>query len=132
VTDIEGDRALLAEALGNLVANAIEAMPEGGRVKISSRLAVGEGAEIIVHDEGTGIEQENLSSIFDFCFTTKPAGAGIGLSMAMRIIDLHRGTLKIGSQPGRGTTVRITLPLRQAVKTFTSPAPGVQAGEFHA
>ena len=107
-------------------------MPERGRVRLRTGLAGGEGVEIIVHDEGTGIDPENLSSIFDFCFTTKPAGAGIGLSMAMRIIDLHRGTLKIGSQPRRGTTVRITLPLRQAVKTFTSPAPGVQAGEFHA
>ena len=132
LTDIEGDRALLAEALGNIVANAVEAMPERGRVRLRTGLAGGEGVEIIVHDEGTGIDPENLSSIFDFCFTTKPAGAGIGLSMAMRIIDLHRGTLKIGSQPSRGTTVRITLPLRQAVKTFTSPAPGVQAGEFHA
>lgn len=132
LTDIEGDRALLAEALGNIVANAVEAMPERGRVRLRTGLAGGEGVEIIVHDEGTGIDPENLSSIFDFCFTTKPAGAGIGLSMAMRIIDLHRGTLKIGSQPRRGTTVRITLPLRQAVKTFTSPAPGVQAGEFHA
>ncbi|MGO9060766.1 MAG: ATP-binding protein [Candidatus Binataceae bacterium] len=132
VTDIEGDRALLFEALANIVANAIDAMPEGGRIRISSRLAGGEGAEIIVNDEGSGIDQENLSSIFDFCFTTKPAGAGIGLSMALRIIDLHRGTLKIGSQPSRGTTVRITLPLRQAVRTFTPPAPGVHAGEFHA
>jgi signal transduction histidine kinase len=132
VMDIEGDRALLAEALGNIVSNAIEAMPEGGRVTISTNLAGIEGVEIIVTEEGTGIDQETLSSIFDFCFTTKPDGAGIGLSMALRIIDLHRGTLKIGSPPDRGTSVRITLPVRQAVKTFTPPAPGVHAGEFHA
>ncbi len=132
VLDVEGDRALLFEALSNLIANAVEAMPNGGKVTLSTALTGNGGTEIAVVDEGTGIEPENLSSIFDFCFTTKPTGAGIGLSMALRIIDLHRGTLKISSRPGHGTTARITLPLRQAVKIFRPGTTGVNAGEFDA
>lgn len=130
--DVEGDRALLFEALSNLIANAVEAMPNGGKITLSTALAGNGVTEITVVDEGTGIEPENLSSIFDFCFTTKPTGAGIGLSMALRIIDLHRGTLKISSRPGHGTTARITLPLKQSVKTFRPATAGVNAGEFDA
>jgi signal transduction histidine kinase len=133
IGNLEGDRALLAEALGNIVANAAEAMPDGGTVRMSTALAGTDGVEIVVADEGGGIDPEHLSSIFDFCFTTKPTGAGIGLSMALRIVDLHHGTLEISSAPARGATVRITMPLRQASKANeTNAATGVRAGEIHA
>jgi signal transduction histidine kinase len=106
-------------------------MADGGKITLRTTLADKHGAEIVVVDEGDGIDVDNINSVFDFCFTTKPTGAGIGLSMALRIIDLHRGTLKINSRRGHGTTVRITLPLRQAVKSFKPAEPGANAGEYH-
>jgi two-component system nitrogen regulation sensor histidine kinase GlnL len=110
---VEADRALMAEALNNIVANAVEAMPEGGTVTLSSELVRPNFVQIAVADQGPGIDPEHLSSIFDFCFTTKAGGSGLGLSMALRIIDLHRGTLQIGSRLGSGTVVRITIPVEQ-------------------
>ena len=123
----------MAEALGNIVANAAEAMPDGGTIKVSTAAAGSEGVEIVVADEGGGIDPEHLSSIFDFCFTTKPAGTGIGLPMALRIVDLHHGTLEISSAAGHGAVVQVTMPLRQAA-TAHKPnlANGVGAGEIHA
>lgn len=132
IPDVEGDRALLSEALSNIVANAVEAMPKGGSIRFSTAMADKENAEITVADGGIGIDPDNLNSIFDFCFTTKPTGSGIGLSMALRIVDLHRGTLKIVSRPGHGTTVRLTLPLRQAAATSTSAATGFNGRVAHA
>ncbi len=113
IGQVEADRALLAEALSNIVSNAVEAMPEGGTVRLSTEAVAADSIQIAVADQGAGIAPEHLSRIFDFCFTTKTGGAGIGLSMAMRIVDLHRGTLQVASQPGQGTTIRITLPIRQ-------------------
>jgi len=133
INNVEADRALMAEALGNIVANGAEAMPDGGTIKVSTGPAGPEGVEIVIADEGGGIDPEHLSSIFDFCFTTKPAGTGIGLPMALRIVDLHHGTLEISSAPGHGAVVRITMPLRQAVAANGSKsANGVAAGEIHA
>jgi signal transduction histidine kinase len=133
IANIEADRALLAEALGNIVANAAEAMPEGGEIKISAGPVVPEGVEIVVADEGGGIDPEHLSSIFDFCFTTKPAGTGIGLPMALRIVDLHHGTVEISSAPGHGAVVQITMPLRQpATAREPNSATDSHAGAIHA
>jgi signal transduction histidine kinase len=133
IGNLEADRALLAEALGNIFANAAEAMPDGGTIKISTALAGPEGVEIMVADEGSGIDPDHLNSIYDFCFTTKPNGAGIGLPMALRIVDLHHGTLEISSAQGRGTMVRIMMPLIQA-STTTEPnsATDVRVGKIHA
>jgi signal transduction histidine kinase len=109
VLAINADRALLAEALRNIVANAVEAMPNGGRLTIASqRLAAG-FVEIRVIDEGTGIA--DTSRIFNLYYTTKKGGSGLGLSMALRAIDLHRGTIQVDSRPGAGTTVKIRLPI---------------------
>jgi signal transduction histidine kinase len=130
---IEADRALLAEALSNIVANAVEAMPEGGAITLSTELVSPSVVQIAVADQGGGIDPEHLSSIFDFCFTTKAGGAGLGLSMALRIIDLHHGTLQIGSRPGTGTIVRITLPVEHEPAEYQpEPAPDLRVEEAHA
>jgi signal transduction histidine kinase len=128
---IEADRALIAEALNNIVGNAVEAMPEGGTITFSTELVDPGLVQIAVADQGSGIDPDHLSSIFDFCFTTKAGGAGLGLSMALRIIDLHRGTLQIGSHPGRGTIVRITIPVEQAGFQADSTS-GLEMREAHA
>ena len=104
------DRALLKQAVLNLVLNAAEAMPNGGqlRLMLSRR---GEMAEITVGDTGKGIPPENVQKIFQLFFTTRPGGSGIGLASTFRIVQLHNGSINFTSEVGRGTTFRIELPL---------------------
>jgi signal transduction histidine kinase len=111
VGTIQADRALLSEALRNILGNAAEAMPDGGTVRIATSLNQSGFVEIIVVDEGPGIVPENLSRVFNLYFTTKKNGNGLGLPLALRAIDLHRGTMDIQSEVGGGTTVLIRLPL---------------------
>ena len=109
VAAITADRALLAEALRNIVANAAEAMPHGGRLAISARCMPDSYVEICVADEGLGIE--DTSRIFNLYYTTKKSGSGLGLPLALRAVDLHHGTIQVDSQPGAGTTFKIRLPV---------------------
>jgi PAS domain S-box-containing protein len=110
VPEVYVDRALLKQAVLNLVLNAAEAMPNGGqlRVMLSRR---GEMAEITVGDTGRGIPPENKQKIFQLFFTTRPGGSGIGLASTFRIVQLHNGSIDFSSEVGRGTTFRIELPL---------------------
>jgi len=110
VPEVYVDRALLKQALLNLVLNAVEAMPTGGqlRMMLSRR---GEMAEITVGDTGRGIPLENRQKIFQLFFTTRPGGSGIGLASTFRIVQLHNGSIDFTSEVGRGTTFRIELPL---------------------
>jgi PAS domain S-box-containing protein len=104
------DRALLKQAVLNLVLNAAEAMPNGGQLRlVLSRR--GEMVEITVGDTGKGILPENRQKIFQLFFTTRPGGSGIGLASAFRIVQLHNGSIDFTSEVGRGTTFRIELPL---------------------
>jgi signal transduction histidine kinase len=104
------DRALLQQAVLNLVLNAVEAMPDGGqlRVVLSRRSDM---AEITVGDTGKGISPENRQKIFQLFYTTRPGGSGIGLASTFRIVQLHNGSIDFTSEVGRGTTFRIELPL---------------------
>ncbi len=110
VPEVYVDRALLQQAVLNLVLNAVDAMPEGGqlRVVLSRR---GDMAEIAVGDNGKGISPENRQKIFQLFFTTRPGGSGIGLASTFRIVQLHNGSINFTSEVGRGTTFRIELPL---------------------
>ncbi len=110
VPEVYVDRALLKQAVLNLVLNAAEAMPGGGQMRlVLSRR--GEMAEITVGDTGKGIPLENRQKIFQLFFTTRPGGSGIGLASAFRIIQLLNGSIDFTSEVGRGTTFRIELPL---------------------
>jgi PAS domain S-box-containing protein len=110
VPEVYVDRALLKQAVLNLVLNASEAMPDGGQLRmVLSRR--GEMAEITVGDTGNGIPPENQQKIFQLFFTTRPGGSGIGLASAFRIVQLHNGSIDFTSEVGRGTTFRIELPL---------------------
>ncbi len=110
VPEVYVDRALLKQAVLNLVLNAAEAMPNGGQLSlVLSRR--GEMAEITVADTGKGIPPENKQKIFQLFFTTRPGGSGIGLASAFRIVQLHNGSIDFTSEVGRGTTFRIELPL---------------------
>jgi len=110
VPEVYVDRALLKQAVLNLVLNAAEAMPNGGQLRlVLSRR--GEMAEISVGDTGKGIPLENRQKIFQLFFTTRPGGSGIGLASTFRIVQLHNGSIDFTSEVGRGTTFRIELPL---------------------
>jgi PAS domain S-box-containing protein len=110
VPEVYVDRGLLKQAVLNLVLNALEAMPNGGRLHlVLSRR--GEMAEITVGDTGKGIAPENRQKIFQLFFTTRPGGSGIGLASTFRIVQLHNGSIDFTSEVGRGTTFRIELPL---------------------
>ena len=110
VPEVYVDRALLKQAVLNLVLNAVDAMPSGGqlRLMLSRR---GEMAEITVGDTGKGIPLENRQKIFQLFFTTRPGGSGIGLASTFRIVQLHNGSIDFTTEVGRGTTFRIELPL---------------------
>ena len=106
---VEGDRAMLSEAFTNLIQNAIQSMPQGGTITISTTDRDGM-IEAEIADEGVGIAQENLEQILNLYFTTKKGGSGLGLPLALRAIELNHGVLKIESQEGEGTICRVRLP----------------------
>ena len=101
------------QVLLNLVTNAADAMPGGGRLRITTKLLSDQGSvEIRVTDNGCGMEKDGLRQAFDPFFTTKGRGKGTGLGLAIcqRIVEEHEGEIKIQSRPGQGTTVLILLP----------------------
>jgi signal transduction histidine kinase len=106
---VEADRAMLVEAFTNLIQNAIQAMPQGGAITISTAERDGM-VEVEVTDQGVGIAQEHLEQVLNLYFTTKQGGSGLGLPLALRAIELNRGALKIDSREGAGTTCRVRLP----------------------
>jgi PAS domain S-box-containing protein len=110
VPEVFGDRALLKQAILNLVLNAVEAMPNGGKLHLTLSRR-GEMAEITVGDTGRGIPLENRQKVFQLFFTTRPGGSGIGLASTFRIVQLHNGSIEFSTEVGRGTTFRIELPL---------------------
>ena len=108
---VMGDDSELREVLVNMVFNAIDAMPEGGTLSMSSRV-VGESVVITVADTGIGMYPEVRSRVFDPFFTTKgKAGLGLGLAVSFGIIRRHRGNVEVESQHGHGTKFIITLPV---------------------
>jgi two-component system sensor histidine kinase HydH len=115
---LAADPDLLHQAFLNILLNAIQAMPAGGQLAVETRSGGdGHGSEITFRDNGEGIEPENLKKILNPFFTTKERGSGLGLPIVKSIIESHRGTLKIDSAPGEGTTVTITLPELPLKKT---------------
>ena len=120
---VKADRAVLMEALRNIVQNAIDAMPKGGALTMASALVDG-FVELAISDTGQGIAPEHLDNIFQLYFTTKEDGNGVGLPLALRAVDLHGGTLDVESKVNLGTSVRIRLPLEDRA---LRPAPGISA-----
>ena len=108
---VMGDDSELREVLVNMVFNAIDAMPEGGKLSLTTRVA-GDSVIIKVVDTGVGMYPEVRSKIFDPFFTTKgKAGLGLGLAVSFGIIRRHGGNIEVESQYGKGTEFCITLPV---------------------
>lgn len=108
---VTGDAELLQQAFTNLVTNAIQAMPRGGTVTLTTRLASRGVVEVHVSDQGVGIPPEDLDKIFRLYYTTKTNGSGIGLSLVYRIVQMHDGQIEVESTVGKGTTMILALPL---------------------
>lgn len=115
---IYGDRSQVRQVLLNLVANGIQAMPQGGLLKVQTALADEAGTQVAIRvtDQGTGIPDDYLSQIFDPFFTTKPVGSGtgLGLSISKNIIMDHGGEIRVDSQKDKGTCFTVLLPVHEA------------------
>lgn len=138
---IYADRQKLRQVFLNLLTNAADAMPQGGTLTLRATLTLldggGEGVLLEFEDTGVGIPPEHLGKVTEPFFTTKEEGKGTGLGLAIcrRIIQEHQGTIHITSAVGRGTTVRVLLPVKTGVNVeglqrteppLTPPGPGPQ------
>jgi len=106
---VEIDIDKMKSCFQNLVANAADAMPNGGILRISI-MESGGSVNLAFEDSGEGIQPDNLPKLFAPYFTTKNRGIGLGLAIAKRVIESHKGSIDISSTPGRGTCVRVSLP----------------------
>src|SRR5208337_1824228 len=110
--EISGDSEKLQQLFLNLLLNAVDAMPEGGRIVVSVGTDSDGALEVRIRDSGIGIPQEQLSQIFQPFYTTKEAGhgSGLGLVVAREIVADHGGEIDVASDPGEGTEFRIRFP----------------------
>ncbi|MFZ5862917.1 MAG: two-component system sensor histidine kinase NtrB [Nitrospirota bacterium] len=110
---VSGDETQLGQVFLNLMINAVQAMPQGGTLRISGlqRIAdVRTVVEISVRDTGIGINKADLTKVFEPFFSTKADGNGLGLAIAYRIVEDHGGTIRVTSEPGAGTTFVLSFP----------------------
>lgn len=132
--DIEADEGQLGQIIDNLVINARQAMPHGGRLTVTGSrrtiavhdagpLAGGDYVEVVFADDGPGIPRELLGRIFEPYFTTKPGGNGLGLATARRIVEQHGGSLTAASPSGRGAVFTLLLPLANLPAAPAAQAP---------
>lgn len=122
---VEADGGQISQVLNNIVINAVQAMPEGGHLRIIAEncvideedipaLPLGKYVRIRLADDGEGMTPETLERVFDPYFTTKPHGSGIGLASAYSIVNRHGGNILAESTLGRGTTFTLLLPATEA------------------
>ena len=108
-----------------MIYNAVDAMPSGGEVRVSTQ-ENRERVVILITDTGTGMTPEVKQRLFDPFFTTKgKAGTGMGLAVSFGIIRRHEGSIEVDSEPGRGTTFKISLPKVRVAASRRTPSPAV-------
>lgn len=107
---IQADREQMRQIFLNLILNAMQSMPGGGRLRISTACEENH-VQISFRDEGKGIPESIRAKLFEPFFTTKEEGIGLGLSITKRIIEDHRGKITVESAEGEGTTFSVILPL---------------------
>ena len=118
---VQADPLQLLRVFTNLIANANEAMLEGGELTVAVR-SVGPSAEVAITDTGPGISPEGLEKIFEPLYTTKIQGTGLGLSVCQQVVAKHNGSLDVHSKVGVGTTFTVSLPLFDASNQPLQPA----------
>lgn len=119
---LAGDSEMLKQVFLNLILNSLQAMPDGGRLGIETRLALSEDivagdVEILITDTGEGIHPDTMKRIFDPFFTTREGGAGLGLAIVHNIIHMHGGVVAADGGEKGGTVMTITLPLADITET---------------
>ena len=107
---VPADPDLLGRALGNLLSNALDAMPQGGTLSVRTAEALG-AATVEVEDTGPGLTEDQRTRLFTPYFTTKKDGTGLGLAIVQGIVSDHRGRVQVQSEAGRGTRFTLILPL---------------------
>ncbi len=138
---VVADESQLRQVFLNLIRNGLDAMPEGGCLQIRAFANPAAGTVVVeVEDRGPGIPPEHLGRIFDPFFSTKEGGTGLGLAVSYGIVRSHGGHIDVESEPGRGTRMRVVLPVDGPPPTAPasstagepeaagSPAPGAQPG----
>ncbi|HEY0093531.1 MAG TPA: ATP-binding protein, partial [Archangium sp.] len=112
VPPVPVDERMIRQAFLNLALNAVQAMPQGGTLRVAAyRCSEKPGAVVEVTDTGSGIPPALRERLFTPFFTTKATGTGLGLAIVQRTLDAHGGHIHIDSPPGGGTTFRLVLPL---------------------
>ena len=112
LSDIVLDKAKTLRALDNLIRNAIDAMPDGGKIKLEAKHDA-ENLIISVSDTGTGVPNEARRNLFKPLHTTKPGGMGLGLASTRRMVSVQEGTISFDTKASEGSTFSITLPLKE-------------------
>jgi signal transduction histidine kinase len=114
-TVVTADRDMLRRAVLNLVLNAVDAMPEGGELVVTSYFTRGGGFELEIADSGPGLSDDQIQKAFDPFYTTKSTGTGLGLSIVQRIAEAHGGRVTAINCPQGGAAFTIELPPRRAM-----------------
>jgi len=114
IPEITADSDMLYQAFLNILINAMQAMPEGGKIRVAIQ-STDNTVKIFFEDEGEGIPQDLMGKIWDPFFTTKAKGTGLGLGIVKNIIESHSGNVQIRTRPGAGARVKVELPVKQGV-----------------
>ena len=114
IPEITADSDMLYQAFLNILINAMQAMPEGGKIHVAVQ-STDNIVKIFFEDEGEGISQDIMEKIWDPFFTTKAKGTGLGLGIVKNIIESHNGGIQISARPGAGARVKVELPVNQGV-----------------
>ncbi len=109
---IDSDR--MTQVFLNLFLNALAAMDKGGVLSVSVTRHDEGSLRVTVADTGAGIRKEDIGRVFDPYYTTKPSGTGLGLAIVHRIVEAHCGEIRLESEPGKGTTFKVLLPIEQS------------------
>ncbi len=109
--EVTADPDMIRRAVLNLVSNAIDAMPKGGTLTVTADYRDGDRYAIVVEDTGVGIGDADRDKMFEPYFTTKASGLGLGLVLTRKIVDAHGGEIQVDSDPGKGTRIRVLLPV---------------------
>jgi signal transduction histidine kinase len=109
---IRMDNERLTQAFINIMKNGMQAMGQGGILRVETH-SLNDHVEVVISDSGSGIPPEQMEKIFNYYYTTKDKGVGLGLPIAHRIIEAHGGQLKVESRVGFGTKVTVALPVER-------------------
>jgi signal transduction histidine kinase len=111
INTFQGNREKLHQVFINIIMNAIQAMPGGGKLDITTFQPGDQQLCVTIRDYGVGIDRDSMAQIFEPFYTRKKEGTGLGLAISQEIIKIHRGSIQIESEPGQGTAVTICFPV---------------------